>query len=57
MNPDIKKAREFFEKVSEGSKEYSGIPDAGLQQKIKRVSEDAGSVVEHIKQKTDPKKG
>lgn len=57
MSDDTKKkiqeAGEFFKKVHEGAKEYQGIPDKQLVEKIRKVGEGAGEVVEHIKKKTD----
>jgi hypothetical protein len=49
----VKKAEEFFKVVEEGAKKFGSIPDPGLQQKIKKVGEDAGEVVKHIKERTD----
>lgn len=54
---DVKEAQQFFEQVQRGATKYTSIPDAGLQQKIKKVSEGAGQVVEHIKERTNPQKG
>jgi hypothetical protein len=49
----IKQAEEFFKTVEEGTKEFGSIPDSGLQKKIKKVGEDAGEVIKHIKERTD----
>lgn len=57
MGSEVKEAKEFFETVQRGATRYTNIPDPGLQQKIKKVSEGAGEVVKHIQERTDPKKG
>lgn len=50
----VKQAEEFFKQVEQGAQEFSqSIPDIGLQKKIQKVSEGAGEVVKHIKERTD----
>lgn len=57
MSDDTKKqiqeAGEFFKKVQEGAEKYKGVPDKQLTEKIRKVGEGAGEVVEHIRKKTD----
>ncbi len=57
MSAEVKEAQQFFEQVQKGATRYTSIPDAGLQQKIKKVSEGAGEVVKHIQERTNPKNG
>lgn len=52
----VKKAAEHFEQIKKGNDQFTSIPDAGLQQKIKKVGEAAQTVIEHIKTRTDPTK-
>ena len=49
----VQEAGEFFKKVQEGAEKYKSVPDKQLVEKIKKVGEGAGEVVEHIKKKTD----
>jgi hypothetical protein len=49
----IQEAGEFFKKVQEGAEKYQSVPDKQLTEKIRKVGEGAGEVVEHIKKNTD----
>jgi len=58
MNEEVKKAKEFFRRVSEESERFQTvIPDKQLGEKLKRASETGREIVRHIEERTSPKQG
>jgi hypothetical protein len=58
MNEEVKKAREFYRKVSEESQRFQqAIPDKQLGEKLRRAGDAGTEIVKHIEERSNSQKG